>query len=182
MLKFSRIYLTGFMTSGKSTIGPILANVLGWDFCDLDKIIEADYKKTIVQIFEQIGESEFRKVESEYLKKISEQNNIVISLGGGTICNDVNLQFIKETGKLIFLAVSIETLRRRLKKKLDRPLFRDLVLEDRPDEEFDERIINLLKKREPYYNKADITIQSDNFKVGITVDLLAEKLERLLNE
>jgi shikimate kinase len=182
MPKFSRIYLTGFMTSGKSTIGPILANVLGWDFCDLDKIIENEYKKTIVQIFEMIGEAEFRKVESEYLKKVSLKENIVISLGGGTICNDENLKFIKENGKLIFLNVSLETLRRRLKKKLDRPLFRDLVLEDRPDEEFDERIIGLLKKREPYYKQADITIQSDNYKVGITVDILAEQIERLLNE
>ncbi len=182
MPNFSRIYLTGFMTSGKSTIGPILANVLGWNFCDLDKIIEEDYKKTIVQIFELIGESEFRKVETEYLKKISEQENIVISLGGGTICSDFNLRLIKEKGKLIFLAVSIETLRRRLKKKLDRPLFRDLVLEDRPDEEFDSRITNLLTKREPYYKQADITIQSDSYKVGITVDILAEKIERLLND
>ncbi|HPN39196.1 MAG TPA: shikimate kinase, partial [Melioribacteraceae bacterium] len=143
MPNISRIYLTGFMTSGKSTIGPILANVLGWEFCDLDKVIEQDYKKTIVQIFEQIGEAEFRKVESNYLAKVSEKENIVISLGGGTICNDENLMLIKEKGKLIFLAVSIETLRRRLKKKLDRPLFRDLVLQERPDEEFDERIINL---------------------------------------
>ncbi len=182
MPKFTRIYLTGFMTSGKSTIGPILANVLGWDFCDLDKIIENDYKKTIVKIFEEYGEIEFRKIESDYLVNVSKNENIVISLGGGTVCNDKNLEFIKQNGKLIYLEVSLETLRRRLKKKLDRPLFRDLVLEDRPDDEFDKRILELLKKREPYYKQADIIIQSDNYKVGTTVDLLAEKIVRLLNE
>lgn len=182
MPKFSRIYLTGFMTSGKSTIGPILANVLGWDFCDLDKLIEKDYKKTIVQIFEEFGENEFRKIESDYLVSVSQKEYIVISLGGGTVCNDKNLEFIKQNGKLIYLDVSLETLRRRLKKKLDRPLFRDLVLENRPDEEFDKRILEILKKREPYYNKADIIIQSDKYKVGITVDLLTEKIVRLLNE
>ena len=66
-----RIYLTGFMTSGKSTIGPILANVLGLEFVDLDTVIEAQESKTIVQIFETEGEEYFRNIETKCLQEIS---------------------------------------------------------------------------------------------------------------
>jgi len=180
MNKTSRIYLTGFMTSGKSTIGPILANVLGWEFCDLDKEIETAHNKTVVQIFEHFGEDYFRKTEAEYLTAYSLKNNIIISLGGGTIVNDKNLEVIKNTGLLVYLKVSRETLQRRLKNKTDRPLFRDLVLAERPDEEFANRIDNLLNSRAAYYEQADITIESDKNRIGVTIDILANKIMEIL--
>jgi len=170
------------MTSGKSTIGPILANVIGWSFCDLDKIIENNYNKTIVELFEIYGEEHFRTVEAKFLREVSLQDNIIISLGGGTIVNDSNLKFIKNSGKLVYLKVSEETLRRRLKNKTDRPLFRDLVLAEKPDEEFASRINNLLINRAPYYEQADIVVESDKNKVGVTIDILANKILGMLNE
>src|SRR3970282_713969 len=99
------IYLTGFMGSGKSTIGPILANTLGWDFYDLDRVIEKKTGKKIRQIFEQDGENFFRKIETETLKELSVNNKVIISLGGGTIVSDENIGILKNSGKLIYLKI-----------------------------------------------------------------------------
>lgn len=76
------VYLTGFMGSGKSTIGPILANTLGWDFYDLDNLIENKTGMKIREIFEAYGEDHFRKLERQTLLEITDEVNIVVSLGG----------------------------------------------------------------------------------------------------
>jgi len=125
-----RIYITGFMTSGKSTIGPILANVLGMVFFDLDKEIEKEEDQAIIDIFDQKGETYFRETEWRVLKRLSEKSDIVISLGGGTIIQDNNFMLLKSTGKIIYLKVSPEILYMRLKNKINRPLFKDLVMGD----------------------------------------------------
>ncbi len=95
-----RIYLTGFMTSGKSTLGRILANVLGWNFYDLDKEIELDESKRVTEIFELKGEPYFREIESQKLKKLSLEKKVIISLGGGTIVNEENVNFISKKWKI----------------------------------------------------------------------------------
>ncbi|MCX7798155.1 MAG: shikimate kinase [Melioribacter sp.] len=177
-----RIYLTGFMASGKSTIGPILSNVLGLEFYDLDQEIEEHEKSSIVEIFEKKGEPYFRNVESEILKKIAQKDNIIVSLGGGTITIPQNLELMKNTGKIIYLKVSPEDIYKRLKSKTDRPLFRDLVLKEASKEDFIKRINELLEKREPFYNKADLIIDTDQTPIGITVDTIAKKIMRLINE
>jgi shikimate kinase len=182
MSKSERIYLTGFMTSGKSTIGPITANVLGWDFFDLDSVIEDNEKTTIVNIFEKKGEQYFRDLETKTLKELSDKKNVVISLGGGTINSQENFSVIRETGLLVYLKVSPEVLYRRLKNKLNRPLFRDLVLEKRPKKDFIERIQRILDEREVYYNQADLIINTDLTRIGITVDKLANKIKKMIDE
>jgi len=78
-------YLTGFMGSGKSTIGPILANTLGWTFFDLDREIEKRENRKITMIFDEDGKDYFRQKETEILKEISKGENLIISLGGGTL-------------------------------------------------------------------------------------------------
>ena len=170
------------MTSGKSTIGPILANVLGWKFYDLDKVIELNESTTIVNIFEDKGEEYFRKIESEALFRISNEKNIVISLGGGTVAVKENLDFIKENGIVIYLKVSPEILYKRLKNKIDRPLFRDLVLGEKTEEEFVRRIEGILTKREAYYQEADFEISTDETQIGVTVDNLAKQIKKLIHE
>jgi shikimate kinase len=114
----NRIYLTGFMTSGKSTLGKILANVLGWNFYDLDKEIEIEEKKKVTEIFETDGEKYFREIESNKLKLLSKEERVIISLGGGTIISDENVKFITANGKLIYLRVTPEIIYTRIKKKL----------------------------------------------------------------
>ncbi len=176
------IYLTGFMTSGKSTIGPILANVLGMEFYDLDKKIEEEENQKIIEIFENKGESYFRKLESKVLKRLSDNKSAVISLGGGTITNKNNFDLLKKTGKIIYLKVSPGNLYRRLKNKIDRPLFKDMVLAENSEEDFMNKITEMLEKRREYYEKADLVIETDSQTLGKTVDKLAKKIDELFDE
>ncbi len=177
-----RIFLTGFMTSGKSTIGPILANVLGMDFFDLDNLIEKEENQTVVEIFEKKGEDHFREIEERILKNLTERDNLVVSLGGGTIINQINFEIMRQTGKIIYLKVSPNNLYKRLKNKIDRPLFKDLVLNDKSEEDFIERIKSLLEKRRKYYEKADLIVDTDLHPVGITVDKIAKNILTLYHE
>ena len=101
-------YLTGFMAAGKSTIGPILANTLGWNFYDLDKEIEKQVGMKVVEIFREKGEEYFRNAETEILKKLSTEDEAIISLGGGAIASNDNFKIIKSTGKIIYLKFSPE--------------------------------------------------------------------------
>ncbi|MEW5841784.1 MAG: shikimate kinase [Bacteroidota bacterium] len=176
------VYLTGFMTSGKSTIGPILANVLGFEFFDLDKVIEDEEKQTIIEIFEKKGEDYFRELESKTLKHLSESKSAVISLGGGTITNKNNFDLLKRTGKIIYLKVSPDNLYKRLKNKIDRPLFKDMVLSENSEDDFMNRINEMLEKRKEFYEKADIVMETDSQPLGRTVDRLAKKINEFFDE
>lgn len=181
-MKEARIYLTGFMTSGKSTIGPILANVLGLDFYDLDQEIEKQEKRTIVQIFEENGEEYFREVENKTLKTFAKEKGVVVSLGGGTILQPCNYELLKRTGKIVYLRVSSKTLYKRLKNKIDRPLFRDMVLNEKNEDEFLKKIEEMLEKRKKFYEKADIIIDSEDKPLGLTVDKLVKEIKKYYYE
>lgn len=182
MTKKNIIYLTGFMTSGKSTIGSILSNVLGWEFYDLDRVIESKENKKVVDIFDKHGEEYFRRIENETLSELSQSTNTVIALGGGTISNKSNLEIIKNSGILVYLKVPPEILYKRLKNKIDRPLFKDLVLGEKSEEEFLEKIDLLLKKREDDYEQADLVIKTDETRIGFTVDKIAKQIKSVLYE
>jgi shikimate kinase len=177
-----RIYLTGFMTSGKSTLGKILSNCIGWNFFDLDIEISNDEHKTVTEIFEANGETYFRKIESEKLRNLSANKKAVISLGGGTLINNSNVKFIKENGHLIYLRVSPEVIYTRIKKKTDRPLFKEYVLAENSKEEFLTKINNMLKEREPYYLQADLIFDVDNSPIGHTVDNFVKLINRVIIE
>lgn len=181
-MREKRIYLTGFMTSGKSTIGPILANVLGLEFVDLDKEIESLENATVVEIFEKQGEQYFRNLERKILDDLSKKNNLVVSLGGGTITYQENLSMLKRTGIIVYLQVSPKVLYMRLRNKTNRPLFRDLVLGENSEKDFLDRITDMLKKRKEYYEKADLIINTDFNPIGVTVDKIAKSISRILNE
>lgn len=176
-MKKDLIFLTGFMASGKSTIGPILANTIGWEFLDLDKVIEQKVNKKIVDIFKDEGEEYFRKLESETLKELTKLSGYVISLGGGTIESEENLSQIKQNGILIYLETSPEAAYRRLRFKRDRPAL--LFNENEPTkEEFLNRINTILNRRLKYYNQADLKMNTDNKPIGITVDKLVKILRK----
>jgi len=167
-------YLTGFMASGKSTIGPILANTLGWNFFDLDKEVENQEGMKVVEIFDKEGESYFRKVETELLMKLSEKDDAIISLGGGAIASEENFKIIKSSGKIIYLKSSPEMAYKRLRFKRDRPAFIFEGEEIPSKEQFLERINVLLNERKKYYEQADFIIDTDNQTVGKTVDIIAK--------
>ena len=172
-MKKKNYYLTGFMAAGKSTIGPILANTLGWDFFDLDKEVEKQEGMKIVELFEQKGEDYFREIETTTLKKLSEDEGSIISLGGGAIASEVNFAIIKSTGKIIYLKSSPEMAYKRLRFKKDRPAFVFDGDEVPTKEQFLERINQLLDSRKKYYEQCDFIVDTDNQTVGKTVDIIA---------
>lgn len=176
------IYLTGFMGAGKSTIGPILANTIGWDSCDLDVLIEKKVGKKVRQIFEQDGEKYFRKIENETLQEISLKSNLVVSLGGGTMASAKNLEILKKTGITVYLKASPDSFYNRLKYKRDRPQLLINEKEDFSKDELVQRINELMSKRSEYYEQADIIIDTDKSTVGKTVDQIVKQLERLNNK
>lgn len=178
--KKNLIYLAGFMGSGKSTIGPILANTIGYDFLDIDKVIEATTAKRIVDIFTDSGEQVFRTIERHTLNELCRRDRCVISLGGGTIAHDENFRLIRETGVIVYLQLSPEEIMKRVHFKTDRPMLKNEQGEKLPEAEMRERIVELLKHREEFYRQADIVVKTDQVRVGNTVDEIVRKLRGVI--
>lgn len=175
-----RIYLTGFMGSGKSTIGPILANVLGYEFVDLDSAVGAREGKTVREIFRDHGESYFRQKERETVTELSLRDGLIVSLGGGTLSDQEALAIVTTTGILVYLKVPVEEIVRRLRNKTDRPMVLGPDGERLNEEELRQRILHLLAEREPLYAHADLTILADQMRLGLTVDRLVKELSPML--
>ena len=178
--KKSLIYLAGFMGSGKSTIGPILANTLGFEFVDIDKFVEKKAQKRIVDIFATEGEQAFRAVEQLSLKEIAARVHCVVSLGGGTIANEENFELIRESGIIVYLQLSPEEILQRVHHRTDRPLLIGADGTKLPKEEIQQRVQDLLQRREQFYSRADVVIQADRKRVGATVDEIARRLRGLV--
>ena len=178
----SIIFLTGFMGSGKSTIGPILANTLGYGFVDLDLYIEQKEKKKIGDIFKEDGENKFREMERRFLLEVSRSPRRVISLGGGTITDQASLELVKETGLLVYLKAEPEYIYKRLRTKSDRPMLRTAAGELMDADQLQGRIGELLSKREGYYMQAHLVIHTDDKKIGNTIDDLVRQLRHHIEE
>lgn len=156
------------MAAGKSKLGKQLAKKLSREFVDLDQRIEERVGKTIPDLFADEGEEYFRKLESDLLHEIKANDQYVIALGGGTPCNQSNLQHIKESGISIYLQVEAAVLIGRLRQKMgERPLVSGL-----DDDGISDFVNQLLGKREQYYLKADHCIQSNNPKVSDILKVL----------
>ncbi len=123
------IYLVGFMGSGKSTVGRLLADRLGWNFVDLDEEIEAQQRMRIGEIFDRYGEAYFRRLEHEALRRhvraIQRGEPTVLALGGGAFAQPENYALIEENGISIWLDCPLEVARRRIEQDTNRPLARD---------------------------------------------------------
>lgn len=155
-----KIVLLGYMGSGKSTIGKLLAKNRGLQFLDLDDCIEEGEGMGIPELFKSKGELYFRKREFHYLEEVlNEKDNFVLSTGGGTPCYGKNIETILEaTENVVYLKVSIPGLVARLsKEKSERPLIKDI-----PDEELPEFIGKHLFERNAFYNRAHRTVVCDN--------------------
>ena len=175
-------YLTGFMAAGKSTIGPILANTLGWNFFDLDKEVEKKEGMKIVELFEKKGEEYFRNVETNILRELSQINKSIISLGGGAIASEINFKLIKSTGKIVYLKSTSEMAYKRLRFKKDRPALVFEGVESPTKEQFIERINMLMESRKKYYEQCDFVVDTDNQTVGKTVDIIANFINKEIRD
>lgn len=175
-----RIYLAGFMGSGKSTVGPILANTIGYTFADLDRLIEAAEGIPVTAIFRTKGEGYFRGLEREQVRVASRRPRFVLALGGGTLGDPENFDVLIGTGILVYLRVSLDLLVLRLQHRQDRPLLMDDEGNKLPPPLLRERIGQLLEQREPLYNRASVIVDVDERRVGITVDRLVKVLHPFL--
>lgn len=171
-----RIFLIGYMGAGKSTMGKWLAQVMDLEFIDLDNFIEARQHKTIKEIFAEIGEEGFRQLERRSLEEVSEYENVIISLGGGTPCFFDNMEVVNQSGTSVYLKPTEEVLLRRLiKGKHKRPL-----LADKSDDQILQVIREQLAWREPYYLKAHITFEASHLENKADIIYNAEKLAAML--
>jgi len=132
ILKLKRtpgIFLVGFMGCGKSVIGPVLADRLGWSFADTDADIEAEAHASINEIFDRYGEQEFRRLETDAIRRrvriIQAGKPMVVALGGGAFGQPQNFDLVENNGISIWLDCPLAIIRRRLQGATDRPLARD---------------------------------------------------------
>ena len=173
-----KIVLLGYMSSGKSSVGKLLAKQMQYDFIDLDHYISENEGMPISKIFNLKGELYFRKKEKEYLEKIlhsSTTTNLVLSLGGGTPCYYNNMRLILEqTGiNSVYLKVNIETLLQRLwKEKEHRPL----IAHYKDKEGLEEFIRKHLFERQFYYLKAQHIIDVSKLSFNQIVENIQLKI------
>jgi shikimate kinase len=147
-----RIFLVGFMGSGKSTVGRNLARALNWTFIDLDSYIQEKQGCSISEIFERNGETAFRLLEKESLEEVELLDKVVVATGGGAPCYHNNMLGMKQAGLTIYLKLVPKELQiRLLPARKTRPL-----IANKSDDELLEFIEEKLKEREPFYAQASV--------------------------
>jgi shikimate kinase len=154
-----RIFLIGFMGSGKTHWGKQLSERLKLPYFDLDDAIMQSEKLTIPEIFSSLGEEYFRSKEKDMLEKLVDENpNMVVSCGGGTPCFFNNIEFMKKYGTVVWLNTHVNVLLQRLMKERDeRPLLKDIS-----DEGLRTYIMRKLNERRMYYEQADVIIDRED--------------------
>ncbi len=171
-----KIILLGYMASGKSTVGGLLAKIIDYKFIDLDDYIEGKEGKSVSGIFKENGEVYFRKVEHIYLKELlSDHEKTVISLGGGTPCYANNMDLIKSDKNAIsfYLKSSIdEIVNRLMNEKSQRPIVADI----KSSEALKEFVGKHLFERNPYYLRSDHVLETDDKIIQSIVEEIIFKL------
>ncbi len=168
-MTLKNIVLIGFMGSGKSKTAECLSKALNREVLSTDELIEKKEGKTIAEIFEQAGEDYFRGLERMVVKEVSGREGVIIDCGGGVIVNPDNLAHLKEKGILIYLAASARCIYGNIKEGKQRPLMNV----DDPQAVIEQ----LLEERREFYEKADITVDSD-FR---PIDQIANDILKVLN-
>lgn len=161
------IYLVGFMASGKTTVGRMLADELGWRFADIDTVIEQREGVPIAQIFRERGEGAFREIETAVIRKhvLHVQFGIpwVISLGGGAFVQQRNRQLLENNGITIWLDCSLERIHQRLGDDTTRPLAANR-----------QELAQLFEERRPLYSQANFRIEADCDNAGEVVQRILQ--------
>jgi shikimate kinase len=165
-----RVYLVGYMGSGKSTVGRRLAHLTGWLFIDLDKYIEERYCRSVPQIFAIEGEAAFRVKEQKALEEVSEFDNVIVATGGGAPCFFDNMSLMNRTGTTLFLDVAPQVLAGRLAvSKTERPL-----IKGKTRQELIDFIIRNLEIRRPFYELAHHRITGTEMNAEAILQMISE--------
>ena len=149
-MRGAHVFLIGFMGSGKSTVGPLLARTLSVPFADLDELIVNAEGRSISSLFARDGEERFRELETRLLLQVVDSPPAVLALGGGTLLRPGNRRTIREKGASVWLKVSLREALRRCEEGNGRPLARD------PGE-----FTTLYELRQPIYEECDLHIDVD---------------------
>lgn len=169
--EFRRVFLIGFMGSGKTYWGNKWAERSALSFFDIDAIVEAGQEKTIAEIFAQDGEDHFRNLETDALKNFSSQQNVIVATGGGTPCFNDNITWMNENGTCIYLQSSPEKIFERLTSETEkRPMIKHLQ-----NGELLFYITEKIKEREPFYKQAEIILDVDDLPENYIPDVLKSK-------
>ena len=169
-----KIYLIGFMGSGKTSVGKKLARKLNFDFVDLDNLIENYVNCSVSEYFDKYGENKFREVEQSILKESFRYTKAVISTGGGTPCFYDNISLINNNGLSIYLEAAPKLLSQRLfNARQTRPL-----IKNKSKEELDIYIEKLLNERESFYKQAKLIIETKSISINSLVSLITYGLSK----
>ncbi|UCB57803.1 MAG: shikimate kinase [Candidatus Omnitrophota bacterium] len=168
------IVLVGFMGTGKTAIGKLLAKKLEMKYISTDELIEHKERRSINDIFKKSGEPYFRRVEKEVVKKVAELDKFIIDAGGGVVLDKENIQNLKRNGKIICLAATSDVILERTKRYYHRPLLNT----KNPKEKIEE----LLKNRAPFYAQADVTIDTTNMTPEEVVQEIENRLENEISK
>ena len=160
----ANIVLVGFMGTGKSTVGRVIAQKLGFHFIDTDDVIEQTSKAKISDIFAEHGEVYFRDLESQAVKLVALMKNQVVATGGGVVLRSSNIDLLRTGGPIFCLNATPKAIWDRVRSSRSRPLLRG------PDPL--KKIETLLDKRAPYYALADHQIET----TGVSVDRVANEI------
>lgn len=169
-LKYKNIvYLVGFMGVGKSTVGHLLADGLGYHFYDTDDEVELTSGLKIPEIFEQQGELAFRELETEVLSRFNGHDHLVVSTGGGIVGRVDNWHVMKQSGTVVYLHADWSTIESRLVDTSHRPLAKNGT---------DSDLYQLWQSRQPLYQQADFVIITDQLSPQHVVDEILLALQR----
>ncbi len=161
-----RIYLTGFMGSGKSTLGALLATRLGYDFVDLDARIVERIGMPIAPFFKEFGEASFRWHETEVLHETAARAPLVVAVGGGALVSEDNLAFALAHGLVVYLQVEPAEIVRRLRAEPNtRPMLLDSEGQPMPEALMFDRIARLMTFRDPIYRRAHLTVDVGSYSM-----------------
>ena len=171
-----RIFLTGYMGAGKTTLGKAFARELNVSFIDLDWYIEERFHKSIRELFIERGEASFRELERNMLHEVAEFEDVIISTGGGTPCFFDNMELMNKHGYTVFLDVHPDVLFNRLRVGTQqRP-----ILRGKTDEELRIFIVEALEKRSPFYSQAHYRFDVGRLESHRQIEESVQRLRTLL--
>lgn len=173
------IYVSGFMASGKSTLGEMLAKKLGRDYKDLDAVIEQKEGTSIRSIFDEQGEAYFREKEWEYLLDLTRNFKGVVSLGGGALQNQRIVDHLKVSGLLLFVDTPLEVVTDRVLNNKERPILFNEEGKIKSRETLFTELKTLYSVREKFYKQAQVSIKTQLFSsVEEMTEAAIEKITR----